>query len=178
MNILIIALLLGIAFGFLLQKGGVANFNIIIGQLLFKNFTVLTIIMTAIIVGGIFINLLIDFGFLSAPPVNVSSINGSLVGGLIFGVGMAILGYCPGTALAAIGQGSKDALFGILGMIFGSFLFIQLADIIKVYILTDTQASNTLSSLFNISPYFIFCILAVITLIINLTLSSRLSKSY
>ncbi len=167
MNILL-ALLFGIIFGFLLQKGNVSNFNVIVGQLLFKNIIVLNIIMTAIIVGGTLMYALVDLNFMSALPLKASSMYGSAIGGLIFGVGMAVLGYCPGTALAAIGQGSKDALFGILGMATGALLFIKCSDFLKSTILIDTPNNTTLPNLLGVSPYLIFLILALVTFGINM----------
>ncbi len=166
MNI-ILALIFGVIFGFLLQKGSVSNFNIIVGQLLFKNIIVLNIIMTAIIIGGTLMYALVDLQIISALPLKASSIYGSAIGGLIFGVGMAILGYCPGTALAAAGQGAKDAIFGVLGMLAGAILFVQLNDVIKASILTDTPNNMTLPNLLGMSPYLIFFILALVTLGIN-----------
>ena len=47
------------------------------------------------------------------------------VGGLIFGVGMVLLGYCPGTALAAVGQGSRDAAVGVAGALVGAALYAE-----------------------------------------------------
>ena len=49
------------------------------------------------------------------------------MGGLLFGAGFALVGYCPGTAAATLGQGSWDALFGIAGLIAGSWMFAELS---------------------------------------------------
>ena len=50
---------------------------------------------------------------------------GNALGGVIFGAGMALLGYCPGTGVAAFGDGSRHALFGVLGMLVGAALFAE-----------------------------------------------------
>jgi hypothetical protein len=55
------------------------------------------------------------------------SFGASVIGGLIFGVGFALLGYCPGTLAGAVGQGSLDALFGgVVGILIGAGLLAEL----------------------------------------------------
>jgi len=123
---LILGLLMGIIFGFLLQKGGAGKYDIILGQLLLKDFTVIKIMLSAVVIGMIGIYILKGFGLAQLHP-KPGSIGMTVVGGLIFGVGFAVLGYCPGTISAAIGQGNLDALFGgLIGIIIGSGIFAHL----------------------------------------------------
>ncbi|MBN1763597.1 MAG: YeeE/YedE family protein [Methanomicrobia archaeon] len=123
---LVIGLLIGIAFGFLLQKGGVTDYNVIIGQLLLTDFTVVKIMLAASITGMLGVHLLRSLGLAQLHP-KPGSIGASVIGGLIFGVGFAVLGYCPGTVAGAVGQGAFDALFGgIVGILIGSGLFAAL----------------------------------------------------
>jgi hypothetical protein len=120
---LTIGLLVGVVFGFLLQKGGATRYDVIIGQLLLKDFTVLKIMLSAVVTGMIGIHALKDFGLASLHP-KAGSLGSSAVGGLIFGVGFGILGYCPGTVAGAAGQGALDALFGgLVGILTGAWLF-------------------------------------------------------
>jgi uncharacterized protein len=123
---LLIGLLLGIAFGFLLQKGGVTDYDVIIGQLLLQDFTVIKVMLTAAITGMLGVYLLRSLGWVRLHP-KTGSVGSTIIGGLIFGVGFAVLGYCPGTIMGAIGQGYLDALFGgLLGVLIGSTLFATL----------------------------------------------------
>jgi len=123
---LVIGFLLGIVFGFLLQKGGVTRYDVIIGQLLLTDFTVLKVMLSAVVVGKVGVHLLRSGGMAELHP-KPGSVGSSLVGSLIFGAGFAILGYCPGTMVGAVGQGSLDALFGgIVGMLIGTGLFAEL----------------------------------------------------
>ncbi|AQT70143.1 putative inner membrane protein [Anaerohalosphaera lusitana] len=120
---LVIGLITGIVFGFLLQKGGVTEYNILIGQLLLEDFTVAKVILMAIAVGmpGIFV--LEKLGLVRL-HIKKGSVGASLIGGIIFGVGFGLLGYCPGTVTGAAGQGSLDALLGgIPGQMLGAGLF-------------------------------------------------------
>ena len=50
-----------------------------------------------------------------------------IIGGLIFGAGFALMGYCPGTAAAALGQGNCDALFGMVGLVLGSYFYAEIS---------------------------------------------------
>lgn len=116
----------GLAFGFLLQKGGVGKFNVLIGQLLLQDFTVAKVMLTAIVVGMIGVFTLHRFGKVKL-HIKPTRIGANVTGGLLFGVGFALLGYCPGTAAAALGQGSWDTLFGMAGLVAGSWLFAEVS---------------------------------------------------
>ena len=123
---LLTGVLFGLAFGFLLQKGGVGKFNVLIGQLLLQDFTVAKIMLTAIVVGMIGIFTLHHFGKVKL-HLKPTQIGANVIGGLLFGAGFALLGYCPGTVAAALGQGSWDALFGMAGLVAGSWGFAELS---------------------------------------------------
>jgi uncharacterized membrane protein YedE/YeeE len=116
-------LLTGLVFGFLLQKGQVARYRVIIGQFLFVDYTVLKIMFTAIVVGAIGVWTMLGLGMIEHLQVKAAQLAANAVGGLIFGVGMATLGYCPGTGVAAMGEGSRHAAVGVLGMIVGAGVF-------------------------------------------------------
>lgn len=120
-----LGLLFGIVFGFLLQKGGVTDYNIIEGQLLLTNFTVLKVMLSAVMVGMIGFHLLKHFGYVQSHAAE-GTIGSNVIGGLIFGVGFALLGYCPGTVAGAVGTGALDALFGgMVGMLIGAGIFAE-----------------------------------------------------
>ncbi|MBM9537564.1 DUF6691 family protein [Desulfobulbus alkaliphilus] len=120
-----LGLLTGIAFGFLLQKGRVLRFDKQVGALLLKDMTIFKFMLSAILVGMIGILFLADQGIisLSHKPMNVGAI---LIGGALFGAGWAVMGFCPGTSVGALGEGRWHALFAILGMIAGAALFAEL----------------------------------------------------
>lgn len=132
--LLVLAVVFGAAFGFLLHRGRVADYNTIVRQFLFRDFTVLKIMMTAIVVGGIGVFALVQFGYAQfhIKPADLLAIS---LGAAIFGVGMVLYGYCPGTALAAIGGGSLHALIGAVGMLAGGILYALSFDWVKANIL-------------------------------------------
>ncbi len=120
------ALLFGILFGFLLQKGGVTHYETILGQLLLVDFTVVKVMLSAVLSGMLGIQVLLHFRLVSLHPKQ-GSVGSSLLGGLIFGIGFGLLGYCPGTAAGAAGQGSLDALFGgVGGMLLGAAFYSEI----------------------------------------------------
>lgn len=123
---LMAGVLFGLAFGFLLQKGGVGKFNVLVGQLLLQDFTVAKVMLTAIVVGMIGVFTLHHFGKVDL-HLKPTRIGANVIGGLLFGAGFALLGYCPGTVAVALGQGSWDALFGMAGLVVGSWVFAELS---------------------------------------------------
>lgn len=127
-------ILMGAAFGFLLHKGKVTSCNVIENQFRLKDWTVLKVMGTAIVVGGIGVLALIDTGS-AKYYVKDANLLGVGIGAALFGVGMVVYGYCPGTALAAIATGSVHALVGAFGMIFGAILYALSFDWIKSHIL-------------------------------------------
>ena len=119
---LVVAVLFGALFGFLLHRGRVTDFNVIVNQMRLKDFTVLKVMLSAIIVGGLGVLLLKSNG-LAMYHIKEANMLGVIAGGILFGIGMTLFGYCPGTALAAIGGGSLHALIGAVGMLFGGMLY-------------------------------------------------------
>jgi hypothetical protein len=125
---LILGLIMGICFGYLLQKGGVTHYEVIMGQLLLRDWTVAKVMLSAVVTGmlGIYLLRIPDLVRLHKKSGSVGS---TVIGGLIFGVGFALLGYCPGTVAGAVGQGALDALLGgVVGMLLGTGLYSLLYD--------------------------------------------------
>jgi len=118
-----VALFTGAIFGFLLQKARVGMFDTIVGQLMLRDFTVMKVILTAILVGGFGIYAFSQLGLVTALHISKTPLLFSALGGVFFGVGMSVTGYCPGTALVALAQGAKDMVFGVVGMLVGSLIY-------------------------------------------------------
>lgn len=159
---LILGLIFGIIFGFLLQKGGATKYDVIIGQLLLEDFTVVKIMMSAVVVGMIGIYFMKSFGWVQLHP-KPGSVGMSIVGGLIFGAGFAVLGYCPGTIAGAVGNGHMDAaLGGLTGIIIGAGLYAALYSKIKSGILQKGYFGNiTLPELFKVNHWVVVIPLSV-----------------
>ncbi|MGB8220833.1 MAG: YeeE/YedE thiosulfate transporter family protein [Methanoregula sp.] len=151
---LVMGLLIGIAFGFLLQKSGVTDYNVILGQLLLQDMTFSKLMVSAIIVAMPGVYLLVHFGC-AQMHVKPGTLGSVVVGGLIFGTGFALLGYGPETVAGAAGTGALDALCGgIIGMILGSGLFAALYPKIKTRFLNRGPfPAQTLPELLNMNPW-------------------------
>jgi len=119
---LFIGFLIGCAFGAILYLGGASSYRRILGTLLLKDMAIIKLMMTAIGVGSLGIYLL-DMGGLANMSIKPAYVWGVLVGGIIFGIGWAISGYCPGTCVVGASEGKKDAIFTVLGGLTGAFLF-------------------------------------------------------
>ncbi len=131
MGTLLLGLITGILFGFFLQKGQALRYDRQLGMLRLKDFTILKLMVSAILVGMIGIYFFVDMGWgkLSIKPTVLGA---NLLGGLIFGLGWGMLGYCPGTAVGATGEGRWDAFWGgILGMLVGAGIFAEVFSFLK-----------------------------------------------
>ncbi len=153
---LLLGLAFGIVFGFLLQKGGVTDYDVILGQLLLADFTVVKIMLTAVITGMLGLHLMRAFGWIRLSP-KPGSLGTSMVGGLVFGAGFATLGYCPGTIAGAIGNGYLDALAGgLAGILVGAALFAALYPGLNRTILPWKDFGPiTLPELFRVNPWVV-----------------------
>jgi uncharacterized protein len=150
---LILGLLTGIAFGFLLQKGRVAKYQTILGQLLLKDWTAFKIMLTASVTGAIGVYFLVERGAadLDIWPFQPAAM---IIGAIFFGIGIAVLGYCPGTGMAGAAEGSQDALVGVLGMIAGAGVLVVGFNWLEPLALAfGDWGKLTIPTLFNISPW-------------------------
>ena len=98
--------------------------------------TVLKIMLTAIVVGGIGVSLLMATGLGHGLHIKATQLLGLTIGSALFGVGMVLYGYCPGTGVAAIATGSLHALVGFAGMLVGGIAYAITYPWVKANILT------------------------------------------
>jgi len=153
-------LILGFLFGAILQSAKLNRFDTISGMATLENFKVAKAIALAIGVGVILINIEIGLGFASY-HIKPLLLGGIVLGGLIFGTGMAILGYCPGTVMVSAGEGSLDAMVGILGGLAGGLVYTlilpSVSSILGPNIGTFSLHTALGSSSFIFYPVMIFC---------------------
>lgn len=120
---LLLGLMTGIAFGFILQKGQALKFHKIIDALRLRDFTIWKLMFTAIGVGMIGVYAMNELG-LAKLHIKPTILSANILGGLIFGAGFALLGFCPGTCVGAAGEGRLDGLYsGVLGLLIGAGLY-------------------------------------------------------
>jgi uncharacterized membrane protein YedE/YeeE len=135
MKILFYGLITGILFGFFLQRGQVVRYEKQLGALRLMDMTIVKFMLSSILVAMVGVYLLRDFG-LAKLSVKATVLGGNIVGGLTFGLGWGLFGYCPGTAVGAVGEGRWGAVWGILGMLTGAALFAEAYPFLKKTVLT------------------------------------------
>lgn len=140
---LLLGLGTGAVFGALLQRGRAGRYQVVMDQLLLRGPTIVKIMGTASAVGAVGLHAIarVPERQLVIKPLQLG---GTLGGGLLFGTGLALLGYCPGTTLAAVGEGRHDALAGVLGMLAGAGLFVAAYPSLKPLITAGDLGETTL----------------------------------
>lgn len=120
----ILAIVLGVMFGFALNKAGLTRYTKIVNVFRLNDMAVLKFMMTALVVTMVGVYPLRLLGLIEFPTVPATYVAGNLLGGLIFGVGMSLAGFCPGTMAAGAGEGKLDYIIpGFLGFLTGAVLF-------------------------------------------------------
>ncbi len=153
MFVSIMALATGLIFGFLMQRAEVLRYDRQLGALLLEDMTIVKFMLSAVCTGMVGIQALHQMGMISL-SVKSAVIGTNLIGGVIFGLGWAMLGYCPGTAIGALGEGRVDALAGIAGMVVGAILFAELYPFTKLSIFAwGDMGKITLPSYTGTSPW-------------------------
>lgn len=142
----------GVTFGALLQKGRVAKYEVILDQLLLRDATVAKVMGTAMAVGAVGVHGLVQSGRATydIKPLRLVAILG---GAVMFGSGLAVSGYCPGTTIAAVGEGRRDAIAGLLGMLAGAALFVRAYPRMKPALEAADHGKVTLPKATRTSPW-------------------------
>lgn len=122
MQLMTIGFLIGCAFGAILFMGGASSYRRILGTLLLKDMLIIKLMCTAIGVGTLGVYLL-DLGGLANMSIKPAYVGGVAIGGVVFGIGWAVSGYCPGTCIVGAAEGKADAIFTVLGGLLGALLF-------------------------------------------------------
>ena len=150
-----IGLVTGLLFGFFLQKGEVLRFERQIGFMLLKDMTIIKFMMTAVLVGMVGIYACHAAGLISL-SVKATNLAAIAVGGLLFGIGWAIAGYCPGTSVGALAEGRIHAIWAILGMLTGAALYAEAYPLMKQTLLAwGNFGKITLPQVLGLSPWVI-----------------------
>jgi uncharacterized protein len=163
---LIYGVMTGIIFGFLLQKAQVLRYDKQLGALRLIDMTIVKFMLSAIVVGSIGVYLFKDLGVILL-SIKSTSIGAQVVGGLLFGVGWGLLGYCPGTAAGAIGEGRIDGLWGVLGMLCGGAVYAVVYPFMKAHIISIGKYGKlSVPQLIGINHWIVIIAFAVLTILL------------
>lgn len=158
-----VGLLMGVVFGFALEKSRVFEPGVIVGQMQLKNFLMLKVFLTAVATGAVVLAALNGFGLVKLQP-KAALYAADIVGGLILGVGIALAGACPGTILAQIGAGYRDALFTLVGGLSGAVAYSYVEPSLQGTVLTAGGGKIILSDLFAV-PYWLAALILAALLV-------------
>ncbi|MCR4413413.1 MAG: rhodanese-like domain-containing protein [Thermoguttaceae bacterium] len=124
----LVALVLGFGFGVALELAGFGSSRKLSGIFYFRDMTVLKVMFTAMITAMLGLHLLLAVGVITNDQIYfLPTVYGAqILGGLIFGVGFAMAGWCPGTAAVGVASGRLDAVIFLVGAMVGSVLFNEL----------------------------------------------------
>ena len=131
---LVVAVLIGIAFGFVLERAGFGRADKLAAQFYLRDMRVFKVMFTAIVTAMLGLMIASALGLASLREISESIASLTwiwpmLIGGLVLGAGFIISGYCPGTSIVAAASGNVDGLFTVGGVVTGTFLYSELLQI-------------------------------------------------
>ncbi len=149
---LVVAFILGIGFGFFLERAGFGSARKLVSQFYLNDLTVLKVMFTAIVTAMLGVTYLSWFGMLDLSQVYLvpTYLVPQIAGGLILGFGFVIGGYCPGTGVAATATGKIDGLMYLMGVIGGTWLFAEAYPLVKSIHVATPLGQTTIPGFFNL----------------------------
>ena len=165
MSELVYGLITGIIFGFLLQKGRVIRYDKQIGALRLIDLTIVKFMLSSILIAMVGVYILKDLG-IAKLSIKTTILGGNIVGGLLFGIGWGLFGYCPGTAVGALVEGRWDVVWGLLGMLAGAAIYAEAFPFMKRTVLTwGNYGKITLPQIFGVNHWVVILILWILVII-------------
>jgi hypothetical protein len=167
---LAVALTLGIAFGWLLERGGLGNAPKLAGQFYLSDFTVVKVMFSAILTAMLGVFWLGRLGIVDVSRIYVPEtyLLPQLVGGLVFGAGFVVGGLCPGTSCVAAATGRLDGLALIAGLLVGIWIFGEALPVVERFYASTARGTYTIPSLLGVSSgviVFIIVAMAIATFV-------------
>ncbi|HSQ68544.1 MAG TPA: DUF6691 family protein [Steroidobacteraceae bacterium] len=149
---LVLAFVIGIGFGFFLERAGFGNARKLAAQFYLYDMSVFKVMFTAIVTALLGVTYLGWIGFLDLSQVYLvpTHLGPQLLGGLVLGIGFVVGGYCPGTSVAALATGRFDALVYAFGIFAGTILYAEVFPRIKGLVNADAMGQVTLPEVLNV----------------------------
>ena len=179
----IIAILIGIAFGFVLEASGFSSSRKLAGVFYGYDFAVLKVFFTAALVALIGIYYMDYLGYVDIGQLYIhpTYLWGAIIGGVVMGVGFVMGGFCPGTSLCAVAIGKIDAIVYVVGIMIGVFIFSELFFLFEPLYEGSFLGNITLMDLFGVNPYwfiFIFTLIAIVSFVVSDIIRKRTKKIF
>lgn len=164
---LIIALFIGIGFGFILEQAGFSSTKKLVGLFYGYDFTVLRVFFTAGVTAMLGVLVLGHYDLLDLDLiyVNPTFLRSAIVGGLIMGAGFIIGGFCPGTSVCALSIGKMDAMLFVVGSILGVFAFVETFPMIENFYLADAMGPVRMNEQLGMSMEVFALVLSLVAIV-------------
>ncbi len=163
----IIAILIGMAFGYILEASGFSSSRKLAGQFYGYDFAVLKVFFTSAVVAviGLYYMDYLNWVDISQLYVHPTYLWAAIIGGMIMGVGFLAGGFCPGTSLCAVAIGKIDGMVFTLGLVLGIFIFSESFSTLEPFFEGSNLGHITLVDSLGISPYWIIFVFTIIALV-------------
>lgn len=150
---LVMAFVIGIGFGFFLERAGFGSAKKLVSQFYLDDLAVFKVMFTAIVTAMLGVTYLAWMGILDLSLVYMTPtwLWPQIVGGLVLGVGFAVGGYCPGTSVAATATGRIDGLVYVLGLVFGTVVFAEMFPLLKGFFYSGSYGQQSLPGVLGLS---------------------------
>lgn len=161
-----LALLIGCGFGFALERAGFGSSRRLAGVFYFTDMAVVKVMFSALITAMLGLSFLVALGWIQLEQIYLmpTIYAAQIVGGLLFGVGFVMGGWCPGTAAAGIASGRIDALVFLLGVTGGSILFNEVFPLIRSLYTTGNQGVQMVYATVGISRNWFILTLTLVAI--------------
>lgn len=179
----IIAILIGFAFGYILEASGFSSSRKLAGVFYGYDFAVLKVFFTSAVVAviGLFYMDYLNYLDISQLYVQPTYLWAAIIGGMIMGVGFLAGGFCPGTSLCAVAIGKIDGIVFTIGLVIGIFVFSESFSTLEPLFEKSNLGHITLVDTFNISPYwivFIFTLIAIVAFYFSDWVRTKVKKVF
>jgi len=179
----VIAILIGMAFGFILESSGFSSSRKLAGVFYGYDFAVLKVFLTACIVAliGLFYMDYLNWIDMSQLYIQPLYLYGAIIGGIIMGVGFLAGGFCPGTSLCAVAIGKIDGIVYTAGLFIGILIFSEMFSFLEPLFEKSNMGHVTMDETLNVSPYWIiliFTVLALLAFFVSDIIRKRVKKVF
>ena len=176
---LVIAFIIGIGFGFFLERGGFGSSKKLVAQFYLTDMTVFKVMFTAIITAMLGVFFLSSIGLMDISLITIipTRLVPQIVGGLVLGFGFVIGGYCPGTSVVGCATGKIDAIFFVIGVLFGAFIIAELFPYIQGFYNMTSMGKVCMPQYFNI-PYGIVVFAVVVLAVAGFAGATFVEKKF
>ena len=176
---LVVAFLIGIGFGFFLERAGFGSARKLVSQFYLNDLAVFKVMFTAIVTAMLGVTYLAWAGWLDLSLVYLvpTHLGPQLAGGLVLGAGFVVGGYCPGTSIAATATGRLDGMLSVAGIFAGTIAFAEGYPLVKGFYLSGAGVGQTLPQTFGL-PYGVVVFAVVLMAVGGFYGASLLEKRF